>query len=89
MKTPYSKKNVLALRSCGVLVALLLLTASSGAVAQTARVQFAHASPDPALAVIDVYFDDILQADDSSKLKLIGTREMGDRVLEHLDAGAQ
>ena len=29
---------------------------------------------------------DILQADDSSQLKLIGTREMGDRVLERLEA---
>ncbi|NIP14367.1 MAG: 3-isopropylmalate dehydrogenase [Pseudomonadales bacterium] len=31
---------------------------------------------------------DILQGHDASRLSLIGTREMGDKVLEHLEAGA-
>ncbi len=44
--------------------ALFLITLSMAVVAQTARIQFLHNAPDPALSVVDVYLDGELTAND-------------------------
>ncbi len=56
-------KRLLVLPALGLLLMSLSIRPALG---QTARAQFVHASPDPGLSVVDVYFNDVLMFDDFS-----------------------